>query len=79
MDMRVFYQKIRALESTIPDLYVVVISLETPEGGKAGMPTEVRRDLAAKLVVEGRARLATPEETNAFRNQYRQHSRKGQQ
>ena len=36
MDIRVYFQKIREIERNIQEPYVVVISLETPEGGKPG-------------------------------------------
>jgi hypothetical protein len=67
MDLRVFYQKIRQIEAALAADDVVVISLETPEGGKAGVPSEVRKAVAAKTIVEGRARLATAEEAREFR------------
>ncbi|HSW49933.1 MAG TPA: hypothetical protein VLH09_07140, partial [Bryobacteraceae bacterium] len=41
----------------------------TPDGGRAGVRTEVARALAARLVVEGGARLATVEETDAYREE----------
>ena len=41
---------------------MVVISLETPDGGKAGVPTEVSRRNAARLIVEGWAELANADE-----------------
>jgi hypothetical protein len=44
------------------------MSLETPEGGKAGVLTEVDRNVAARLVVDARATLATAEESAQFRN-----------
>ncbi|HEV2688474.1 MAG TPA: hypothetical protein VGV35_07960, partial [Bryobacteraceae bacterium] len=52
----------------IADPHVVVISHETPDGGKAGQKTEVSRHAAARLVVEGRAHLASPEETAEYRD-----------
>ncbi len=67
MELKVYYQKLRQIEGSIAEPHVVVVSLETPEGGRAGMLTEVPRPLAAKLIVEGGARLATEEETNGFR------------
>ncbi len=67
MDLRVFYQKMRKLESQIPDAHVVVVSLETADGGKPGRLTEVSRECAARLMVEGRASLASPEESADFR------------
>jgi len=69
MDLKVFYQKLRQTEASIAEAHVVVVSLETPDGGRAGVRTEVPRALAARMVVEGRARLATPEESAEFREQ----------
>jgi hypothetical protein len=43
-----------------------VVSVETPDGGKAGVLTEVTPGIAAKMLVEGAARLATAEEATAF-------------
>ncbi len=71
MDLRNFYQKMRKLESQIPDAHVVVVSLETPDGGKAGRMTEVKRETAARLITEGRALLAGAEEAAEFRKTLR--------
>jgi len=68
MDLRGYYQKIREVESTIEDEFPLVVSRETPDGGKQGMTTEVPRRLAAKMIVEGQARLAKPEEAQAHRD-----------
>ncbi|MGE5647832.1 MAG: hypothetical protein ACM336_18815 [Acidobacteriota bacterium] len=67
MDLRAFYQKIRQVEASLPEQDVVVISLETADGGRAGVPVEVARAAAARMIVEGRARLATADETADFR------------
>ena len=67
MDVRVYYQKIRKIEAEIPEPYVVVVSRETPDGGKPGVMTDVARSLAAKLMVEDQAALASPEEAARFR------------
>jgi hypothetical protein len=67
MDFRAYYQKIRKIEANIPEPYVVVMSRETPDGGKPGVKTHVPRFLAAKLIVEDQATLATPDETAQFR------------
>jgi lysophospholipase L1-like esterase len=69
MDLKVYYQKLRQVEGSIAEPDVVVASLGTPDGGRAGVLTEVPRALAAKLIVEGGARLATEEETLRFREQ----------
>jgi hypothetical protein len=67
MDIRAFYQKARQVAETIAEAYAVVISLPTPDGGREGVASEVARALAALLVVEGKARLATAEEAQEFR------------
>lgn len=67
MDLTAYYQKIRATEATITDAFPVVESLATADGGKAGVFTEVTRDIAAKMIVEGEAQLATSAEAAAFR------------
>jgi uncharacterized Fe-S cluster-containing radical SAM superfamily enzyme len=67
MDLRTFYQKLRKLEREIAEPHVVVISHETSDGGKEGQESEVSRANAARLILEGRARLATTEETAAYR------------
>jgi len=67
MDLRVFYQKLRKIEQEITDPHVVVVSHETPDGGRPGQLAEVSRFIAARLIVEGRARLATTDETAEFR------------
>jgi hypothetical protein len=67
MDLRAYYQKIQKIEAGIPEPAVVIVSRETPEGGKAGVKTEVPRALAARLLVEEKADLATLEEAAQFR------------
>ncbi|HUD99068.1 MAG TPA: hypothetical protein VMR62_05800 [Bryobacteraceae bacterium] len=69
MDLQVYYKKIRALEDSLTDQSIVVVSLETPDGGRPGVRTEVPRRTAAKMIVEGSARLATPEEMRDFQEQ----------
>ena len=66
MDVRTYYQRIRDAEGTISTPFTVVISLPTDDGGKKGVPVEVPRHLAAKMVVEGSARLASAPEITAF-------------
>ncbi len=68
MDLRLFYQKLRKIEQDIVDPHVIVVSHETSDGGKAGQMSEVSRATAARLIVEGKARLASPEETVAQRS-----------
>ena len=67
MDLRIYYQKIRDAQAKITDPCPVIVSRETPDGGKEGTLTEVPVGIAAKMVVDGAARLATTEETRTFR------------
>lgn len=67
MDLRLYYQKIRKLESDIKDPLVVIVSRETPDGGKPGVKADVPRELAARMIADEKADLATPEEAAQFR------------
>ena len=67
MDLKLYYQKIREKQAEIGAPHTVVVSHDTPDGGKAGQKTEVTAAIAAKMVVEGTARVASPEEARAFR------------
>ncbi len=67
MDLQVYYQKIRELETKMTDEFPLVVSVETADGGKSGTKTEVARRLAAKLLVEGTVRLASKDEAKAYR------------
>jgi hypothetical protein len=66
MDLRQFYKKIRDVEVAIPERFPFVVSLETADGGKPGVITEAPRYQAARMIVEGRARLASEEEKQVF-------------
>ncbi len=66
MDLRSYYHQIRERATELRGEFLVVASLATPDGGKAGVLTEVTRQQAAKLIVERRARPATEEETQEF-------------
>src|SRR6185437_9596806 len=71
MDLRAYYRKLREVEGTISEEHVVLVSNATSEGGKAGVRTEAPKAVAAKLIAEGRARLANPEEAEEFRSAIR--------
>jgi hypothetical protein len=66
MDLQIYYRKIREIEQNLSTPSVVVASHDTPDGGREGVFTEVSRRTAAKMIVEGSARLATGEEATAF-------------
>lgn len=66
MDLRQYFRKIEEVEKSIPERYTVVVSLETADGGKPGLASEVSRHNAARLIVEGRALLASADEKEAY-------------
>jgi hypothetical protein len=67
MDLRAFFQKLRKIELEIVDPHVVMVSNETPDGGRPGQLAEVSRSNAARLILEGHAHLASAEESADFR------------
>jgi hypothetical protein len=67
VDLKKYFQKIREIEASISDAYPVVVSLETPDGGKPGVSTEVPRYEAARMIAEGCAVLASEEEKELYR------------
>ena len=69
MDLRHYFRKMREIEASIRDEHPFVTSLETSDGGKAGVVTEVSRELAAKMIAEGRATLSTEAEKERFLEQ----------
>jgi hypothetical protein len=69
MDIKQYFRKLRAAEAAITEEFPVVISLETSDGGKAGIASEVGRFTAAKMIIEGRAVLANESEAAEFRTQ----------
>lgn len=79
MDLKHYYQKIRDQEAKIADAFAVVVSLETPDGGKAGTLSEVSRKVSAKMVVDGVARLATAEDAKRLRDQQAEAQRAAEQ
>jgi hypothetical protein len=67
MDLREYYRKIRRNETEISDVSVVIASRATPDGGRAGVLNEVPRSVAARLIVEEKADLATADQAAGFR------------
>lgn len=68
MNLKDYYREITEQEDAIEEQFVLVISLATPNGGRAGVASEVNRVTAAKLVVDKIARLASPEEVKKLRD-----------
>ncbi len=79
MDLKVYYQKLRHTEAAIAEPQVVLVSLETADGGRAGVFSEAPRAVAAKMIVEGRGRLANEAEAAAFREQVAEAKREREQ
>ena len=59
----------REIENSLMEPYPIVVSLETSDGGKAGAVCEVPRSVAAKMILERRATLASIEEKELFLQQ----------
>jgi hypothetical protein len=66
VDVKQYFRKMREIEDGLADPYPVVVSLETSDGGKAGAVCEVPRSVAAKMILERRATLATLEQKELF-------------
>jgi hypothetical protein len=66
MDLKAYFRKIRDAEKSMKGEYQLVVSLSTPDGGKAGVITEVATAVASQLIVEARARRASDEESKQF-------------
>jgi hypothetical protein len=67
VDLKQYFRKIREIEAGIGEPYPIVVSRETTDGGKAGMLVEVPRTVAAKMIADGRAVLASEEEKELYR------------
>lgn len=67
MDLRAYYRTIREIEAGIPGECAVIVSRATPDGGREGVLTEAPRTVAARLIAEGAATLASIEQAAAFR------------
>jgi len=68
MDVKQYFRKLREIETALADEYPIIVSLETSDGGRAGMISEVSRFNAAKMIVENCAVLATEEQKEQFRD-----------
>ena len=69
MDLKQYFKKVREIEASLSAPYLLVVSLETPDGGKPGLVSEVSRQVAAKMIVEGRAVLASEKDEKVYREQ----------
>ncbi|SRR5579872_1403168 len=67
MNLKAYYQSIREVERSLVEPSAVVVSHATPDGGKVGVLVEVPSHVAAKMIAEGRAHLASSDEARDFR------------
>lgn len=67
MNVKAYYQNIRELERTLTDSFVVIVSHDTSDGGRGGLLTEVPKHLAARMIADDRAHLASEDATLQFR------------
>ncbi len=56
MDLRSYYRKVREAEAALTGEHFVMVSLETPEGGKEGVRTEASRAHSGEAYCGRRAR-----------------------
>jgi hypothetical protein len=75
MELKQYFRKVRQIEASLMERFPLVTSLETPDGGKPGLVSEISREQAAKMIVEGRAVLASEEEKELYRQQQAQAKR----
>jgi len=66
MDVKQYFQRVRELAAQLPAEAVVIKSVSTTNGGRAGVMAEVARYTAAKQVIDGNAVLATEEESAVY-------------
>lgn len=66
MDVKGYFRRLREKAAELEAGDQVVVSLPTQDGGREGVVSVVPREIACKLLVEMRARLATAEEKEAF-------------
>lgn len=69
MDVKSYFRSVRELEAQLAEGDHVVVSLRTADGGREGVKSEVPREIACRMVVEKRARLANEEEREEFRRE----------
>lgn len=69
MDLKQYFRRLREIENSFVDSYPVLVSLDTPDGGKSGLISEMSRHVAAKMIVEGRAIPASEEQKTFYYQQ----------
>jgi hypothetical protein len=72
MDVKGYFRRLKEKAAELPEGDQVLVSEATADGGKAGVVTVAPKAVACRLLVEGKARLATPEEAEEFERQQRE-------
>ena len=67
MDLKKYYRRIREIEAALEDEFPVLKSLATEAGGLSGKFTETTKSVAARMVVDGVAEIASAAEADEFR------------
>jgi len=62
-----YWAAVHAIEAKISEPDAVLVSLATPQGGRAGVLIEAPAREAARMIVEKQAVLATPQQAAEFR------------
>lgn len=78
MDLKAYFRDVADVEETLEE-FVVVKSLPTSSGGRAGRLAEVSRYTGARLIVDGFAEVASTRETQKFRQDAEKARRKEEQ
>ena len=76
MDLKTYYSRISEVEASIESPDVVIVSVDD-DPIRVGVRTEVPKRIAARMIAEGKARLATPEEAERFHRSRREAIRAG--
>ena len=67
MNLRTFFQRVRELKRDLGPGPVVIVSQDTSDGGVEGATVEASTEVAARLIAEGKARVASEEEARKYR------------
>lgn len=66
MQLKERFHKIRAMREQIREPFVVIRSAATTDGGREGVLSQVSREIAASMIVDGRCTFANDTEREEF-------------
>lgn len=67
MNLKRYYSEIREIEASLDGEHILMMSLDTEDGGRAGVVTEVPRYEAALMIKQQRGRVLSEEESAGYR------------